>query len=520
MKRILTILTALLLAPLAALHAADAPKPAPAASGAAASDDPYRIDFKDVFDNAHYDQPHRPQVHYTPFTGQIADPTGLIWHKGTFHLFYMFDEWSRSRRDNKNWGHAVSNDCIHWEQLPHVTNSVVDNRPGSGSGIVDWNNSLGLESGTEKTLVIFYTDYGRGPSLAFSRDAGKTWIRHKANPILPGKPGRDPMVFWYKPDASWRMVIYEEPGFFAFYKSSNLTAWTFLSRNEGFFECPDLLHIPLDGNREDRRWVLIDGNGAYVLGDFDGTRFAPQGELRHLGDTSTFEHSGRTRLYTKDIYAPQTFKMSYEGDGPFIQLAFMKHGASHGRTWSQQLIFPVELTLRTVEGAVRLCRNPIDGIKQLRFDPSVKKEVWLRPGENPLSDVRGDVLEILAKIEPKTASEIQLSLRGEPIVVRPQQGEIEFMGQKARVARNTALWKLRVILDRSSVEVFVNDGEVSFTRMFFPNADQTKVGLSVASGEALLRELEAYKLRSIWLKRERELGYDRRDTNTDATPRQ
>jgi sucrose-6-phosphate hydrolase SacC (GH32 family) len=166
---------------------------------------------------------------------------------------------------------------------------------------------------------------------------------------------------------------------------------------------------------------------------------------------------------------------------------------------------------------VRLCRNPIDGIKQLRFEPILRKDVALRPGENPLSDVRGDVLEILAKIEPGTASEIQLSLRGEPIIVRPQQGEIEFMGQRARVARNQALWKLRVILDRSSVEIFVNDGDVSFTRMFFPNAEQAKIEMSVTGGAALLRELEVYRLRSIWLKRERELGYDRRDASITSS---
>jgi fructan beta-fructosidase len=117
--------------------------------------DPFRIDYKDIYENMHYNQPLRPQVHYTPITGQIADPTGLIKYNGTYHLFYMFDEWSRQRRENKNWGHATSNDCIHWEQHPPITNTVIDNRPGSGSGIVDWNNTLRLETGIEKTLVVF-----------------------------------------------------------------------------------------------------------------------------------------------------------------------------------------------------------------------------------------------------------------------------------------------------------------------------------------------------------------------------
>ncbi len=124
-------------------------------------DDPYAISYDDVFENMHYNQPLRPQVHYTPITGQIADATGLIWYKGTYHLFYMYDEWSKSRKFNKSWGHAISNDLIFWEQKPQILNTVLDNRPGSGSGIVDWNNSLGLQSGPEKTLAVFYTDYGR-----------------------------------------------------------------------------------------------------------------------------------------------------------------------------------------------------------------------------------------------------------------------------------------------------------------------------------------------------------------------
>jgi len=116
--------------------------------------DAYQLDYKDVYENMHYNQPLRPQVHYTPISGQIADATGLVRYKGKYHLFYMFDEWSKQRRDNKNWGHATSDDCIYWEQQPHITNSVIDNRPGSGSGLVDWNNSLGLRSGVEKKVPV------------------------------------------------------------------------------------------------------------------------------------------------------------------------------------------------------------------------------------------------------------------------------------------------------------------------------------------------------------------------------
>ena len=474
--------------------------------------DPFRLDYKDVADNVHYNQPLRPQVHYTPLTGQIADPTGLIRYKGTYHLFYMFDEWSKQRRDNKNWGHATSNDCLHWEQQPPITNAVIDNRPGSGSGIVDWNNTLGLKTGTERTLVVFYTDYGRGISLSYSKDAGKTWVRHKNNPLLPIKNGfRDPMVFWYKPDQSWRMVIYEEPGL-SFYKSNNLLTWKFLSRIEGYFECPDLLHMPVDGKEETKKWVLIDGNGAYTLGAFDGVEFTLEGKKEYLGQETFYNKvGGRTNYYTKDLYATQTWKQSYEGDGPFYQLAFMmiKEPPTHNRTWSQQLIFPVELTLRTIEGKVRLCRNPIDAIKQLRYDATIWKNTSVKPNENPLQQMEGDVFEMIADIDVGNSKEITFSIRGEKAVYQTASQQLTFLGSRINVNPTENKIRLRFIIDRNSVEVYANQGEATLTRLFYPAVSNHRFMLSPTEGTMTILNMEVYRLESIWLKREQELGYYR-----------
>jgi len=471
--------------------------------------DPYRIDYKEVYGNMHYDQPLRPQVHYTPITGQIADPTGLILYKGTYHLFYMYDEWSKKRGDNKNWGHAVSNDCIFWSQEPQITNTIIDNAPGSGSGIVDWNNTLKLQTGIEKTLVVFYTDYGRGPSLAFSKDAGKTWIRHKDNPILPGKSGlRDPNVFWFGPDQSWRMVIYEEEGF-SFYKSDNLLRWKFLSRLDGFFECPDFIHMPADNLKERSRWVLLDGNGSYLVGDFDGEKFVPEGKRHFLGQDSS---SNRTpHAFTKDIYATQTWKRSYEGDGPFYQLAFMRMGEApvHERTWSQQMIFPVELTLQTINNELQLCRNPIDGIKQLRFDPVVWKNREVHPGENLLKNLHADVFELMLEMDVSDAGEIELDIRGAKLTYNVIKQEICFLNTHTAVAAENHRIKLRLIVDRNSVEVFVNKGETTITRLFYPENSNKNLGLTARGGPVSLVNAAFYKLQSIWLKREQELGYNR-----------
>lgn len=155
-----------------------------------------QITPSEVADAYHFHGQYRPQIHYTPIQGHIGDATGLIYYKGEYHLFYMFDPWSRKRKEHKNWGHAISKDLLHWEECSPILDTLLDNHPGSGSGVVDWNNSSGLRRGIEKTLVVFYTDYTKGSCIAYSRDAGRTWLRYKDNPVLPGTADiRDPYVF-------------------------------------------------------------------------------------------------------------------------------------------------------------------------------------------------------------------------------------------------------------------------------------------------------------------------------------
>ena len=305
----------------------------------------------EVADQQNYEQPLRPQFHYTPIQGHIGDATGLIYYRGEYHLFNMYDEWSRGRLAHKRWGHAVSTDLVHWEQLPAVLDTLIDNKPGSGSGVVDWNNSSGLRAGPEKALLIFYTDYQKGSCILYSRDRGRTWVRYAKNPVLAGAEDmRDPTVFWYAPANEWRMVRYEKKGF-AFYKSRDLLHWTWLSRVEGYYECPDIFELPVVNRPDERRWVLIDGNGSYVLGKFDGTQFIPETRKLHAE-------------YGEALYATQTWKRTMEG-GPAYQMAWMRYPLDRSLTWNGQMSFPVELTLRAFPEGIRLCRQPIDEINNL-----------------------------------------------------------------------------------------------------------------------------------------------------------
>ncbi len=213
----------------------------------------------------------------------------------------------------------------------------------------------------------------------------------------------------------------------------------------------------------------------------------------------------------RELYATQSWKHSYEGDGPFYQMAFMHltEAPTQDRTWSQQQIFPVELTLQTINGEVRLCRNPVNAIKQLRYDAHFWKDEIIRPAENPLSEIHGDVFEIIAEIHPMNASQFGFDIRGERLIYSVDNQSLTFMGSDAPLLPMDGKIRLRMIIDRNSVEVYANQGEVTFTKLFYPDPSNMNLEFFTKGGSARIESMEIYRLMSIWLKREQELGYYR-----------
>ena len=269
----------------------------------------YDIDPLEAAQNQHYRQPYRPQFHYTPIQGIIGDATGLLLSQGGYHLFYMSDKWERRKNRHRCWGHAISRDLLHWEELPSILDPVLDNKPGSG--IVDLNNTLNLQSGKQPTLAVFYTDYRKGSCIAYSNDAGRTWTRHSRNPALAGVNDiRDPYVFWHAPSVEWRMVRYETKGF-AFYGSTDLFRLEAAGPRRGFLDyCPDFFELPVQGS-SGRKWVLMEAGGIYQIGAFDGRKFLPETEKLKV------EHS-------KSFYAQQTWKTPSEHGSTVTQMAYLR----------------------------------------------------------------------------------------------------------------------------------------------------------------------------------------------------
>ncbi|MDX2547468.1 GH32 C-terminal domain-containing protein [Streptomyces sp. WI04-05B] len=243
-----------------------------------------------------YSETYRPQFHFTPDKNWMNDPNGLVYYQGEYHLFYQYNPSGNSWGD-MSWGHAVSTDLVHWQQLPLALSHDDEEMVFSGSAVVDENNTTGFGTTENPPMVAIYTSHNtstgiQSQSLAYSTDRGRTWTKYQGNPVIDigSRDFRDPKVQWYAPTRSWLMTVsLSVEHKVRFYSSKNLKDWTQLSEfgpagaTGGVWECPDLFPLAVDGDANNIKWVLVvninpggiaGGSAAqYFVGDFDGTKF-------------------------------------------------------------------------------------------------------------------------------------------------------------------------------------------------------------------------------------------------------
>jgi fructan beta-fructosidase len=231
-----------------------------------------------------YKEPLRGQLRFSSRVGWLNDPNGMVYSQGQYHLFYQHNpygwDWG-----NMHWGHAMSSDMVHWNEMPialypHSAGDMVY----SGSAVVDKANTSGWKSGPNDLLVVAYTSTGRGECITYSNDKGRTWTEYEGNPVIKHKgEGRDPRVLWHEPTKHWVLVVWRhdedqktpgDKGGMDFYTSKDLKKWTFQSRSEGWFECPDFFELPIEN--EQKKWVLTGASSDYRIGTFDGKKFVAE----------------------------------------------------------------------------------------------------------------------------------------------------------------------------------------------------------------------------------------------------
>ena len=457
-----------------------------------------RKQAEDIKTGPLYAETYRPQFHFTAKTGWLNDPNGLVYYDGEYHLFFQHNPFGL-QSGNLTWGHAISRDLTHWAQ---IENAITPDEHGpiwSGSVAVDWNNTVGLESGAEKTLVALYTAAGdtspesKGQPftqrLVYSTDKGRTWTKYAGNPVLGQLRGgnRDPKIVWHEPMKHWIMALYLDKEDFALFASPDLKAWTLLQTLTvpGSSECPDFFAMPVEGEPGIHKWVFTGANGRYLVGEFDGAKFTP--------DAGPLPAD-----YGANCYAVQTFSDISAQDGRRLQIAWMNGGDYPQMPFNQQMSYPCELTLHRTPEGFRLYRNPARELAGLHGKPHAWRNLTLQSGDNPLHGLSGELWDIEAEFELGNAAAFGLRIRGESVRYAVAQQTLTCLGRTAPLKPAQNRVKLRLLADRTSLEAFGNGGQVSLTSCFLPSPQEKGLEAFAEGGSVKLVALTVFPLDSAW----------------------
>lgn len=435
-----------------------------------------------------YKEKNRPQFHFTTRRGWINDPNGLIYSDGEYHLFYQHNPYEREW-ENMHWGHAVSKDLIHWEELPTALYPDHQGTMFSGSAVMDDRNTAGFNKGNTTAMVVAYTAASNDrqvQSIAYSLDAGRTFTKYAGNPVIDSKEvwnsvdTRDPKVFWYFPDNQWVMVLNERDGH-SIYTSTDLKDWKYESHITGFWECPELFELPIDGDPNNTLWVMYGASGTYMLGAFDGKTFTPT--------------SGK-HLYTNGtIYAAQTF--TNMTDGRRVQIGWGKVN-QRDMPFNGMMLLPTELTLRTTKDGPRLFNVPVAESDQL----FTMDNQWSGLSSGQANDhmkayYDADCLRIKTTIKLSHATSAGLNLFGQRIIDYDMNANTingTFYSPEDMTSMELTA---DIYIDRTSIEVFIDGGKYSYSMERKPDS-KNREGLHFWGNRIEVKDLSIFNVTSIW----------------------
>ena len=435
-----------------------------------------------------YREYNRPQMHYTQKRGWNNDPNGLVWHNGEYHLFYQHNPFEKEW-GNMHWGHAVSRDLVHWQELPPALRPDSLGTIFSGSVVVDSCNTSGFGKDGLIPMVAIYTADSpdrQVQCLAWSLDNGRTWTKYSGNPVIDSKETwgsrdtRDPKVFRYSPGGKWIMVLNERDGH-SIYSSPDLKDWTFRSHITGFWECPELFPLAVDGNPDDIRWVMYGASGTYMTGQFDGDTFVPE--------------SGKHYYTGGSLYAGQTFNNIPASDGRRIQIAWGR--ITHpGMPFNGTFLIPTELSLKRGKNGIRLYSVPIREIEDIQT--KVYEGTGLTAGQaSEVLEPYGekDVIRISATIHLSHATSAGLSFGGQNLLdydMNSNKVNGTFYSPEDMTSMELTF---DMYIDRTVVEAFIDGGAYSYSMELRPHRDE---GYRFWGNGITVRSLEIYTIDHIW----------------------
>ena len=480
----------------------------------------------------------RPKFHFTPKVGYMNDPNGLIYNRKTkhYHLFYQYcadldmmneDEYFGSWVE-KNWGHAISKDLIHWEEKEPVLAKDRIGNIWSGTCAIDRGNTFGVfpeESDPEDRFVCSYACANNEPikgygkiscCLGYSIDGGDEWKKYANNPVIANENNHfdeafgDPKIFWLEEENNpnggvWVMITVLKVRIFT---SSNLRDWEFQSvasiKGEPFYsECPDIFMVTVGKNK---KWVYSGAGKYYIIGDFVRD---DSGKLTFVAESEKIDVSIGNLYATQHFYNlpnERIIQISWMGD--HSSLDFKKEG----KTWDGAQSIPIELTVEKSEcqnDKYLLKFNPAKELEQMREEKVLAIENKTYEGE--VSDFNGVCLQTFdldAIFDVSQTDEFCLKFRkgdGEytKLTYTKSKGEVEvntyFSGRLIHEHHHLPFDKkdgklsLRVLCDTTILDVFVQNGESYKSMMFFPSEQSNGFSMNV-KGVLKIEKLDLYKV--------------------------
>ena len=484
--------------------------------------------------STYYTEKYRPQYHFSPEQKWMNDPNGLLYHQGTYHLFYQYYPedivWGPM-----HWGHAVSTDMHHWEHKPIALYPDEHGLIFSGSAVIDHNNTSGFGSAENPPMVAVYTYHlmegekaGRTDfqtqGIAYSLDGGDQWTKYEGNPVIanPGiKDFRDPKVFWHQESAQWIMVLVA--GDHArFYTSPDLKTWEYVSEfgkdqgaHGGVWECPDLFLLPVEGT-EESKWVLTisinpgapnGGSGTqYFIGEFDGRSFTSD------------QNSSLWLDYGTDNYAGVTYNNAPDKRRIFIgwMSNWMYARETPTEVWRSAMTLPRTLHLIKTEEGIRLRQEPLQEIKGLysgnemtieRIDATAEQSLVFKGLQQSRIALSSSSKRFEMSLKNEEGDELTYRFNrdtGSVLLDRIESGVTDFnteFGNKQHfmpLPAGTSTFELELFVDQSSVELFLNKGQRVMTSQIFPRAPYTELVLKNLSEEGLIENIRVQDIGTIW----------------------
>lgn len=474
----------------------------------------YQSDERTYLKNL-YKEKYRPQLHFSTIRGWINDPNGLVYYDGEYHLFFQHYPYGYYW-GQPHWGHAVSTDLVHWEQLP---DGLIRHELGgiySGSSVIDYENTSGFKTGENDVMVAIYTTTrafkdreADCQNIAYSNDKGRTFTDYENNPVIGDRTdvlgtynARDPKVIWHEPTGKWVMIVYERIGH-SIFTSANLKEWEYQSHIQTFWECPELFELPVDGDPGNTKWVMYDVTGDYLIGDFDGKKFT--------------EEAGRFNYLQGKFFAAQTFTNVPDQDGRRIQVGYVEIPGwvdvpQPGPPFNGLMSFPTELTLRNTANGVRMFNEPVKEIEKLHLKEYKWEGLALDEANEKLSAIDAELLHVKCEIENINAIAYSIifdddvlyyTLKPNYFYYNEEAEEAESFRIKYLPELGSNTMSYEFIVDRTSLEVFVDRGRFTMILPRILNSENRGMRFGAGDGgqtinDIKINNLEVYELKSIW----------------------